>query len=124
MFYHRPGSFDAGAYESNKSAKQELVEKRQAHGTIVYCGGEPVGWCQFGPREELRRADGKRGCSLTSEDHWRITCFFIDPGHRREGMAEFALGETIRAMKRIAVRTVEAYPVDGKVTAWQPAISK
>jgi GNAT superfamily N-acetyltransferase len=117
MFYHEPGGFDPGAYERNKKAKQVLVERRKAHGTLVYCSEEPVGWCQFGPKEELTRVDRKKGYSQTSPRPWRVTCFFIAPGHRRQGMAEFALRETIRALKKLGVKDVEAYPVEGKVTA-------
>ena len=29
----------------------------KAHGVIVYHGGKLVGWCQFGPSEELPRIE-------------------------------------------------------------------
>jgi GNAT superfamily N-acetyltransferase len=113
MFFHHPGGFEAKAYQANRDAKHALVEGGRAHGTIVYCGGEPVGWCQFGPREELARIDRKRGYAPTAENPWRITCLFVAPGHRRSGLAEFAVGESVMAMKKLKVRTIEAYPVEG-----------
>jgi len=37
----------------NRREKRTLVEKGQAHGVIIYENEEPVGWCQYGPKEEL-----------------------------------------------------------------------
>ena len=113
MFYHKPGDFDAGAYSENKKAKQALVTRGEAHGMIVYCGRDPAGWCQFGPREELPRIDGKRNYVPTSDELWRVTCLFIAPGHRKLGLAGLAVKEAVRAMKKLKVKTVEAYPVEG-----------
>ena len=117
MFFHRPGTFDSNAYASNRAAKHELVTEGRAHGTIVCCGKDPVGWCQFGPREELPRIDGKRGYVPTAQDAWRITCLFISRGHRRMGFAELAVRESVLAMRKLGVSNVEAYPVEGKLSA-------
>jgi len=117
MFYHKPGSFDSKAYARNKEAKRILTLKGRAHGTIVYCGKDPVGWCQFGPQEELARIDRKRGYKPTSDRPWRITCLFIAPGHRRAGLATFAVRESIRAIKKAGAEAIEAYPVEGERSA-------
>lgn len=117
MFFHKPGNFEAKAYSANKEAKHALTKHRKAHGTIVYCGGDPAGWCQFGPREELPRIDRKRGYKPTSTDPWRITCLFIAPGHRRSGLAKLAVRDSVSAMKKMKVRNIEAYPVEGEGSA-------
>lgn len=117
MFFHSAGGFDAKAYRENKGAKHALVRQGRAHGTLVYCGGEPVGWCQFGPREELGRIERKRGYAPTAENPWRITCLFIAPGHRRSGFARIAVKESVRAMKKLKAKTIEAYPVEGESSA-------
>ena len=117
MFYHKPGSFDSRSYAKNRSAKLALVGRGKAHGTIVRCGRDPVGWCQFGPREELPRVDRKKGYVPTAEDAWRITCLFISRGHRKLGFAELAVKESVMAMRELGVRKVEAYPVEGKLSA-------
>lgn len=117
MFFHSPGSFDSKAYEENREAKRALVNGGSAHGTIVYCGDDPVGWCQFGPRDELKRVDRKRGYVPTAENPWRITCLFIAPGHRRSGFAGLAVSESVGAMQKLKVRTIEAYPVEGESNA-------
>jgi len=116
-YYHRTGTFDAGAYEKNKKEKRSLVEEGHAHGTIVFCGKDPVGWCQFGPKEELPRVDRKRGYVPTSEHPWRITCFFIDKHHRRQGFGNFAVKESLIAMEKLGAERVEAYPVEGNLSA-------
>ena len=117
MYYHRPGKFVSSAYERNREAKHALVKEGGAHGTIVYCGREPVGWCQFGPGEELARIDKKRGYAPTAEDPRRITCLFVAPGHRGSGLARLAIAESVRAMRELGVRTIEAYPVEGESEA-------
>jgi hypothetical protein len=117
MYYHRAGRFDSKAYEKNRDEKRLLVSQRKAHGTVIFCGRDPVGWCQFGPKEELSRIDGKRGYRPTSPDAWRVTCLFIAPGHRRSGLATFAVRESVSAMNRVGVEAVEAYPVEGERSA-------
>jgi hypothetical protein len=117
MFFHKPGKFDSKDYERNKAAKHTLTSGGRAHGTIVFCGDDPVGWCQFGPREELPRIDKKRGYAPRSRDNWRITCLFIASGHRKKGFAEFAVKESLKAMRKIRVKRVEAYPVEGELSA-------
>jgi len=116
MFYHRPGGFDPKAYRKNREAKRSLTLKGRAHGTLVYCGEDPVGWCQFGPKEELARIDGKRGYKPTAKHPWRITCLFIAPGHRKKGLARFAVAESVKAMSAKA-DVIEAYPVEGERSA-------
>src|SRR5438046_9895775 len=44
----------------NRRRKAELVKQGRAHGILVYADGEPVGWCQYGPREERQRTDNSR----------------------------------------------------------------
>lgn len=117
MYFHRPGRFDSRAYEKNRDGKRALVEGGLAHGTMVYCGEDPVGWCQFGPKEELGRIDRKRGYSPTVEDPWRITCLFIAPGHRKSGLARIAVADSVRAMRKLGAETIEAYPVEGESSA-------
>ena len=116
MFFHKAGSFDAKAYDENREAKRALTTEGRAHGTLVYCGGDPVGWCQFGPKEELPRIDRKRGDRPSGDNLWMINCHFISPGHRRAGLARFAVAESLKAMKGKAKR-IEAYPVDGERSA-------
>ncbi len=100
----------------NRDRKKELVQKGEAHGVIVYADdGEPVGWSQYGPREELPRMDhtrSYRGISPRSEGPiWRITCFVVDQNYRRRGVATAALRAVIESIRNNGGGLVEAYPV-------------
>ncbi len=100
----------------NRREKRELVEKGCAHGILVYANGEPVGWCQYGPREELPRIDNTvKYRKLTLENGtgklWRITCFVVDRKYRRRGVARAALKAALGAIRNKGGGLVEAYPV-------------
>ena len=60
----------------NHRDKQSLVASGRARGILVYAHGEPVGWCQYGLREELPRFDSRRTyrdlAPAASEKIWRI----------------------------------------------------
>ena len=98
----------------NRRAKRALVQGRRAHGILVYADGEPVGWCAYGRREELPRMDGNRRYrGLEHGDagrRWRITCFFVDRGHRGHGVAGAALRAALAAIRRRGGGIVEAFP--------------
>ncbi len=100
----------------NRERKKELVQKGEAHGVIVYADdGEPVGWSQYGPREELPRMDHTRSYRGTSPHGegsiWRITCFVVDKNYRRRGVATAALRAVLESIKNKGGGVVEAYPV-------------
>jgi len=101
----------------NRREKRTLVEKGQAHGVIIYSNGEPVGWCQYGPKEELPRTNNKpKYRRLNLEDgpdnrSWRITCFIVHENHRGHGVASAALEAALDAIRRKGGGLVEAYPV-------------
>jgi len=99
----------------NRRQKLELVEEGRAHGILVYANGEAVGWCQFGPREELPRIDRRRQYRGLAPDSdvrlWRITCFVVAATHRRRGIASAALRAALQAIKSRGGGLVEAYPL-------------
>src|SRR5690348_1939288 len=100
----------------NRRQKEELVEKGCAHGILVYSKREPIGWCQYGLREELPRLDHTQNYRrLALEDSkdslWRITCFVVDKQYRQRGVASFALRAALEAIKKKGGGLVEAYPV-------------
>lgn len=100
----------------NRRQKRELVERGRAHGILVYANGEPVGWCQYGPREELPRIDSSRNYrglapGPGSTNLWRITCFVVDRKHRRRGVAAAALHAALESIKKKGGGLVEVYPL-------------
>jgi len=124
MHFHRPRGLpksqrlrtraERGA--RNRREKRDLVEKGCAHGILVYADGEPVGWCQYGPAEELPRIDNSRkyrsfALESTTPRLWRITCFAVPRNYRRHGVASAALEAALDAIGKRGGGLVEAYPI-------------
>jgi len=116
--------------ERNRRDKKILVDREESHGILVYAGGEPVGWCQYGPKHELPRIDAGRkyqNLFLGSEEKrlWRITCFCVDRKHRRRGVAEAALKAALDSIERKGGGLVEAFPVarKGALATWFGTVS-
>ena len=89
----------------SRRAKRTLVEKESSHGILVYANAEPVGWCQYGPKEDLPRIDaGTMYKKLALDDHgqrlWRITCFWVERKHRNAGVATTALRAAIESIRK------------------------
>lgn len=119
MFYHREGPVrglqEPQRIEKNRRDHRDLVRRGRAHGVLVYDGEQAVGWCQFGPREELPRLERGRTYRVLalpgpSGPLWRITCFFVDRPYRRRGVSGIALRAALRTIARHGGGTVEAYP--------------
>jgi GNAT superfamily N-acetyltransferase len=134
MYYHRPGPIRAdsseGRRQRNRMDHAALVERGQAHGILVYDKGCPVGWCQFGPRSELPRIDaGRKYRSLelpaTARAEWRITCFFVEPPARRQGITRIALRAALAEIRAKGGGVVEAYPAIHRraVATWFGSVS-
>jgi len=137
MHFHRPCSLpkdqqlrtraERGA--RNCKQKKMLVDGGRAHGILVYVHDRPVGWCQYGTREELPRVDNSRKYRALAFDErksralkadvrgsgakplWRITCFVVDKKYRRQGIATAALRAALNSIKRESGGIVEAYPI-------------
>ncbi len=121
MYYQRPRPL-AGKMtkeeraERNRRDKESLVRQGQSHAIIVYKDHAPVGWCQYGVKEELPRIDARQGyrgirSPPRGKKLWRITCFFVDKDHRGQGVARTALRGAIESITRQGGGVVEAYPV-------------
>ena len=79
-----------------RALKEKLVRADRSHAALVYNESDVVGWCQFGPPLELPgRMSGYGKLDLAPPD-WRITCFFVDRDHRREGVSKVALQGALR----------------------------
>lgn len=73
-----------------------------------------MGWCQFGPTDELPRIKRRRAylAGLGALPDWRITCFFVDGRYRRRGVGSAALAGALHEITRLGGGTVESYPED------------
>lgn len=96
--------------------KRNLVRGGRSHGILVYLGDEPVGWCQFGSREELPLMDRNGSCRRLAPaggetQVWRITCFTVRREHRERGVASVALKAALEGIRKRGGGLVEAYPI-------------
>ena len=116
MAFHSEGVGRNRTAAQNRSDKERRVREGQAHAALVYDGSTSVGWCQFGPTDELPRIKLKRAYleGLTDLPDWRITCFFVDRGYRGKGVAPAALKGALREIARLGGGTVESYPEDAE----------
>jgi GNAT superfamily N-acetyltransferase len=121
MYYQRPrpirGKLSMAKRRAiNQKDKEALVLQGRSHAVLVYDGKTPVGWCQYGVKEELPRIDAGRNYRKVeplppSEKLWRITCFFVDRDYRGKGVAKLALKAALESIKKQGGGIVEAYPV-------------
>src|SRR2546425_8659448 len=113
MIFHRSGPLPRSVKEHltreqlgsrTRRDKKDLVERGCSHGILIYSQDEPVGWCQYGPSEELPRVDSGRIYSKLSLDSgnrklWRITCFWVDRKHRNRGVAAAGLKAVLDSIR-------------------------
>ena len=114
MAFHQEGVGRTKSASQNRSEKECRVREGRAHAALVYDGSTAVGWCQFGPTDELPRIKHKRDYlnGLTKLPDWRITCFFVDRNYRGKGIASIALEGALNEIARLGGGTVESYPED------------
>ncbi len=98
--------------EQNRSDKEQRVRDGNTHNALVFDGEQCVGWCQFGPTEELPEVKSRRlyEKGLTTLPDWRITCFFTGKGHRGRGVADAALAGALEQIAQYGGGVVEGYP--------------
>jgi GNAT superfamily N-acetyltransferase len=120
MGFHPEGVGRDSTPTQNRERKHERVKTGTAQAALVFDGDQCVGWCQFGPPEELPKikslATYKR--DATTPPDWRIACCFVGKGHRRQGVATAALTGALQLIASLGGGTVEGYPEDaGSVPA-------
>ena len=95
----------------HRELKEQLVREDRSHAALVYDGADVVGRCQFGPPLELPgRMSGYNNLGQAPPD-WRITCFFVDRDHRKEGVAKAGLTGALRIIATKGGGTVDGYPI-------------
>ena len=121
MAFHPEGVGRAKTATQNRCDKECRVREGRAHAALVYDGTACVGWCQFGPPDELPRIKRLRAYleGLVVLPDRRITCFFVDKSHRGKGVASAALEGALQEIARLGGGTVESYPegVEGRSVA-------
>jgi GNAT superfamily N-acetyltransferase len=116
MGFHEEGVGRGRTAQQNRSDKETRVRDGRAHAALVFDDASCVGWCQFGPTDELPRIKHRRAYleGLAKLPDRRITCFFVDRNHRRSGVAAAALGGALDEIARLGGGRVESYPEDAE----------
>jgi ribosomal protein S18 acetylase RimI-like enzyme len=99
--------------DENRQVREALFAHGEHDGYLLYVDGDPVSWCQVGPRDRLEKLVRQFGLA-PDPDTWAITCFLIAPTHRRQGLAAFLLREVLVDLRARGVKRVEAFPKRGE----------
>lgn len=103
--------------EENRRLREELLDRGEYDGYLIYVDGVPAGWCQAGRRDRLEKLTRQYGLD-PDPDTWAITCFQIAPAYRRQGLATHLLREVLRDLRDRGVRRVEAFPFRDTDDPW------
>lgn len=115
MAFHPEGVGKDTTPALNRDRKLARVRTGTAHAALVFDGDRCLGWCQFGPPDELPRIKSRAEYAkhLTTPPDWRIACCYVGKGHRRQGVAAAALAGALELIAGLGGGTVEGYPEDG-----------
>jgi GNAT superfamily N-acetyltransferase len=112
MGFHPKPDEAVAASVPKREQKLDLVRAGAAHAALVFDGDDCVGWCQFGPPDELPRIKSRAEYDkrLASLPDWRIACNYVGKGHRRQGVATAALSGALELIAGLGGGVVEGYP--------------
>jgi GNAT superfamily N-acetyltransferase len=116
MFWRiKRSEFETLGKPGRKARFRKLVNSGAVPGILAYDGGRPVGWCAIAPRAATPALDRSPICKpIDDRLVWSITCFYIDPKSRQQGVMAGLIGAAVRHAKRSGAAIVEAYPRDGQ----------
>ncbi len=98
---------------SREQAMRRLCEREYPPGVVTYRDGEPVGWCNIGPRAEITRLTRSRLIRPVDDlQVWSIVCVVVRAGFRRKGVTAPLLDGAVAYAAAHGAPAVEAYPVD------------
>jgi len=99
--------------DDNRNMREHLFQIEQYDGYLMYDGVRPIGWCQVGPRDRLRKLITEYRLPNDSEA-WAVTCFFVAPEYRDIGLGRFLLKEVLIDIKARGIKYVQGFPRRGK----------
>ena len=97
----------------NRDRKRHRVIAGTTHAALVFDGDLCIGWCQFGPTDEVVRIKNRREYDTTQDGvlpAWRIGCNYVRAGHRRQRVAADALAGALELIAAMGGGRVEGYP--------------
>ena len=105
----RNADFQRATTADRASAFDALVEKGVPVGILAYLDDSPVGWCSVAPRETFHGLKSSR-----NEDTrlWAVTCFFVDPLYRKNGVSVRLLKAAVEYARSQGAKVIEGYPAE------------
>jgi GNAT superfamily N-acetyltransferase len=124
MGHHAMDNGETYRFQSydKRAKKEELVRAGRAHAALVFDADDVAqGWAKYGRLAEQPIIEHNR--RAYDEDppavpDWRITCYYTDKKHRRQGIGRAALEGSLDLIARAGGGLVEALP---EVTAGRTA---
>jgi GNAT superfamily N-acetyltransferase len=112
MGFHPADDPEDAQFESKRERKRQRVLTGRAHAALVFDGDRCLGWCQFGRPDELPRIKSRKEYERDAgpPPDWRISCFFVGKGLRRQGVAAAALAGAVQLIAEQGGGVVEGYP--------------
>ncbi len=97
----------------NRRLREELLDRGEYDGYLLYADGRPAAWCQAGPRDRLKKLTAQFGLA-PDRSAWALTCFLVAPEFRRRGVCTHLLDAVLADLRtREGVVRVEAFPKRG-----------
>jgi GNAT superfamily N-acetyltransferase len=102
---------ECGQRIDHRATKRERVMADAAHAALVLdADGLCQAWAQYGSPEELAGIKHKRAYDKEPPPlpDWRLTCVYVDPKHRGQGLARFAVEGALDLVASAVGGSVEA----------------
>ena len=108
LLAHMSGKDRAVAFDAQ-------VDKGVPVGVLAYRDGAPVGWCSVAPRNTLAALKSRSYPAGTDVARiWAVTCFFVDPRFRREGISVRLLRAAVEYARSEGAKMIEGFPVESR----------
>ena len=99
--------------DCREKAMRRLCEREHPPGVVTYLDGEPVGWCNIGPRSEITRLASSRLIRpIDDVPVWSIVCVIVRSGFRKRGVTGQLIEGAVEYARSHGAPAVEAHPVD------------
>ena len=98
----------------NRAEAERMIRESSLKGYMAFADGKAVGWCNVNEKSvyphysDVGEDDGSRICA--------VTCFVIDPEHRRQGVARALLQQACVDYAAAGYDYMESYPAVGEGT--------
>jgi len=95
--------------ECRKKFMKTRVDEGIPVGLLAFEDKKAVAWCSIAPKSTHNSG---LGGNTTLENVWSLTCFFVLPPYRKQGLTHLFIEEAKKYAKKNGASYIEAYPVE------------